>query len=65
MLPSQPWESAEVGVGGHHGAAMLDRNRCVLSVGDQFPGGPRLAAKPFEYVQVVRPGTHDTRRGTF
>ncbi len=65
MLPSQSWESAEVGVSGHHSAAMLDRDGRVLSVGDQLPYGSRLAAQPLEYVQVVRSGTHYARRGAF
>ena len=65
MLPPESRESAEVGVGRHHGTAMLDCNRRVLSIGDQLPGGPGLAAQSFEYVQVVGTGTHDARRGAF
>ncbi len=61
MLPSKSWESAEVGVGGYHGAAVLDRNRRVLGVGDQLPVGPGLAAQSFEDVQMVGTGTHDAR----
>ena len=63
MLPSKSWESAEVGVGGHHGATVLDRNRCVLSVGDQLPRCPGLAAQFLEYVQMVGAGTHDAGGG--
>ena len=65
MLPPESREAAEVGVRRDHGAAMLDRYGRVLGVGDQLPGGPRLAAQPFEYVQVVGSGTHDARRGAF
>ena len=44
---------------------MLDRNRRVLSVGNQLPCHTRLTAQPFEYAQVVRSGTYNTRRGAF
>ena len=65
MPPSESWESAEVGVGRHHGTAMLHCDRRVLGVGDQLPGGSRLAAQSFEYVQMVGAGTHDARRRAF
>ena len=41
MLPPESWEPAEVRVGRYHGAAMLQRNRRVLGVGDQLSGGRR------------------------
>ena len=50
MLPPKSWESAEVGVGRNHGAAVLDCNRRVLGVGDQLPGGSGLTAQSFQYV---------------
>ena len=59
MLPPESWESAEVRVGRYHGAAMLQRNRRVLGVGDQLAGGAGLAAQSLEYVQMVGTGTHD------
>ena len=65
MLPPKPQESAEIGVRGHHGAAMLDGERRMLGIGDKLPGGAGLAAEPFEYVQVIRAGTHNTRRRAF
>jgi len=34
VLPAKVGESAEVGVGGHQGAAVLDCNRRMLRVGD-------------------------------
>ncbi len=63
MQPSQFRESAEVGVSGHHGAAMFDRNGRVLGIGDQLPGGTGLAAQTFEYVQVIGARPHDARGG--
>lgn len=63
MLPSQSRKSVEVGVGGHHGASMLDRNRRMLGIGDQFSGGSGLAAQSLEDVQMVGAGPHDARRG--
>ena len=65
MLPSKSWESAKVGVGRNHGAAMLDCNRRVLGVGDQLPGGSRLAAKSLENVQMIGTGTDDARGRAF
>ena len=65
MLPSKSWESTEVGVSGHHGAAMLDCNRRVLGVGDQLPGGSGLAAQSFEYVKMIGTGTDDARGQAF
>ena len=65
MLPPEPWESAEVGVGRDHDTAMLDGDRRVLGVRDQLPGGPGLAAQPLEYVQMIGARTHDTRRRAF
>ncbi len=59
MLPSKSWESAEVGVGRYHRAAMLDCNRCVLSIRNEIPSGTGLAAQPFEDVQVVGTGSLD------
>ena len=52
MLPPKSWESAEVGVGRNHGAAVLDCNRRVLGVGDQLPGGSGLTAQSFQYVRT-------------
>ena len=65
MLPPKSVESAEVGVGRNHGAAMLDRNRRVLSVGDQLPGGPGLTAQSFEYVHMIGTGADDARGWAF
>jgi len=65
MLPSQSWKSVEIGVGGHHRASMLDRNRRVLGIGNQLVGGPGFAAQPFQYVQMVGTGPHDACRGPF
>ena len=62
MLPSESWEPAEVGIGRHHGAAMLYGYRRVLGVGDQLPGGSRLAAKSFKDVQVIWTGAYYARR---
>ena len=61
MLPPQSWESAEVGVGRNHCAAMLDCNCRVLSVGDQLPGGPGLMAQSLEYIQMIGTGANDAR----
>ncbi len=63
MLPSQSWEATEVGVRGHHDATMLDRNGCVLSIGNQLSGCSCLAAQTFEYVQMIGTRPHDTRSG--
>ena len=65
MLPSKSWESAEVGVGRHHSTAVLHSDSCVLSVSDQFPGGSRLVAQPFEYLQMVGTRTNDARSRSF
>ena len=63
MLPPQSREATEVGVRGHHDAAMLDRNGCVLGIGNQLPGGSRFTAQIFEYVQMIGTGTHNARGG--
>ncbi len=65
MLPSKSWDSAEVGVGRNHGAAVLDCNRRVLGVGDQLPGSSGLTARPFEYVWGIGTGTDDARGRAF
>ena len=39
---------------------MFDRDRCVLSVGDQLPLGSRFATQPFEDGQVVGARTNDS-----
>ncbi len=65
MLPSNAWKSTEVGVDRNHRAAVLDRNRRVLGVGDQRPRGAGLATQPFEYLQVVGTGTDDARGRAF
>ena len=65
MLPAKSWKSGEVGVGGHHGAAMLDCNRRVLGVGDQIPGGSGFPAQPLEYLQVIGTGPHHARGRAF
>ena len=65
MSPSEPWEPVEVGVGRHHGAAMLYRDRGVLSVGYQFPRGPGFAAQSFKYFHVVGAWAHESRLGPF
>ena len=65
MLPPEPWESAEVGVGRDHGTAMLDSDRRMLGVSDHLPGGTGFAAQPLEYVQVVGARTYNTRRRAF
>ncbi len=65
MPPPKPWKSAEVGVGGHYGAAMLDSDRRMLGVGNQLSGGAGLTAEPFEYLQVVRTRTYNARRRPF
>ncbi len=61
MMPSKSWESAKVGVGRDHRAAMLYRDRRVLGVGNQLTGGSGLAAQPFEYLHVIGTGTDDSR----
>ena len=65
MLPSEPWEPVEVGVGGRHGASMLYRDCGVLSVGYQFSRGPGLAAQSLEYFHVVGAWAHETRLRPF
>ena len=65
MLPSKFWESAEIGVGRNHGAAVFDCNRRVLGVSDQLPGSSGLTAQPFEYVQMIGPWTNDARGRAF
>ena len=65
MLPSESWEPAEVGIGRYDSAAMLYGYRRVLGVGDQLPGGSRLAAQSFEDVQVIRAGAYYARCRTF
>ncbi len=65
VLPPKPWESAEVGVGRHHGTAMLHSDCRVLGVSDQFAGGSGLTAQSFEYVQVIRARTHNARCRAF
>ncbi len=57
MVPSKVWESAEVGVGRDKCATVLHRYGGMLSIGDQLPCGPGLAAYSVEDVQVVGPGT--------
>ncbi len=65
MLPSKSWESAEIGVGRNHGAAVFDCNRRVLGVSDQLPGSSGLTAQPFEYVQMIGTWTDDARGRAF
>ena len=65
MLPSKSRESAEVGVGRHHRAAMLHGNRRVLGVSNQLSGGAGCAAQSFEYLQMIGTGTHDARCRAF
>ena len=65
MLPSKSWESAEIGVGRNHGAAVLDCNRRVLGVSDELPGRSGLTAQPSEYVQVIGSWTDDARGRAF
>ena len=62
-MPSKVWESAEIGVGGHECAAVLHGYGGMLSIGDQFPRGPRLATYFVEDLQVVGSGTYDARGG--
>jgi hypothetical protein len=38
MLPAQPWETVEVGVGRDHGATVLDCHGSVLGGGCQLCG---------------------------
>ena len=51
MLPAESWESAEIGVGRRHSAAVLDGNRRVLRVGYELPRGSGLSAQSLEYVE--------------
>ena len=65
MLPSQSWESAEIGVRRYHRATVLDRNRRVLSIGHQLPRSAGLTAQPLEYLQMIGARTHDARGRAF
>ena len=65
MPPSKSRESAEIGVGRDHRAAMLHGNRRVLGVSNQLSGGAGCAAKSFEYVQVIGARAYDPRGRTF
>ena len=62
MLPAKSRESAEIGVGRHHRAAMLHGDRRVLSIGDQLSRGARRTAQSFKYLHVIEAGSHDARR---
>ena len=65
MLPSKSWESAEIGVGRNHGAAVLDCNSRVVGVSDQLPGSSGLTAQSFESVQVIGTWPDDARGWAF
>ena len=65
MLPSKAWKTAEIGVRRYHRAAVLDCNRRVLSVSHQLPRSAGLAAKPFEYLQMIGARADDARGRAF
>ena len=65
MLPSEIWKAGKIGVGGNHGATMLQGDRSVLGVSDQLASGPRDPAQPFENGHVIRPRTDDARGWAF
>ena len=62
MVPPDLGEPVEVGVGGNQGAAVLHRDRRVLSIGNQLPRGTRFSAQPLENLQVIWAGTYNPGR---
>ena len=65
MVPTEPRESAEVGVGGHDRAPVLDGHRGVLGVRHQLSGCRGFPAQVLEDREVVGTGAHDARRRPF
>jgi hypothetical protein len=63
MLPPEPWEAVEVGIGAYHGAAMLDGHRGVLSVCDELAFRSGLAAEPLENSHMVGAGSDNASGG--
>ena len=60
-MPSEAWESAEVRVGRHECAAVLNRYSSVLGVRYQLSCGTGLATYRLENVEMVGSGAYDAR----
>ena len=62
MSPPEPWKAAEVRVGSHEGAAVLEGNRGVRRVGHELGRGPTLATPLAQQLPMPRPRTHESGR---
>lgn len=60
MPPAQPGKPREVLVAGDELAAVLDRQRGKVGVGDRLAAGTDLTAEPLEDPQWRRPGATTT-----